>query len=127
MMKVAVFKPHGKFNIYTMKICESNLAYLHLQGLETDDQSLEKSLPASFYSKKILSEENEDDELEEVWEPKGDEFYNIFEIFMDSGIVPKIKMDKNLLKEKNRETVNKLTGGWMVSRPSYLIFLICSD
>ena len=55
-------------------------------------------------------EENDDDQAERGAnrgnENYGEEFYDAFEIFLENGVVPKIKMDERLLKTFNQRGIS---------------------
>ena len=42
-----------------------------------------------------------------------EEFYNILEIYLQNGVVPRIYMNKLMLDNKNREDVQLLTDGFL--------------
>ena len=42
-----------------------------------------------------------------------DEFYNILEIFLHNGVVPRIQMNKKMLEVKNREDISLLSEGFL--------------
>ena len=42
-----------------------------------------------------------------------EEFYNILEIYLQNGVVPRIYMNKLMLENKNREDVQLLTDGFL--------------
>lgn len=55
--------------------------------------------------------------LEPFHEGKGTqhEYYNAYEIYLENGIYPDVKLDKNLLQYRNNEGVSTITNEGLVS------------
>ena len=79
-MKVAIFRPQGKFECFKVDFCEGNLSLLYL--LEHKNELCE-------------------------------EFYNILEIYLSNGVIPRISMNKMMLDVKNGEDIQLLTEGFL--------------
>ena len=89
-MRVAVFRPKGPMRCYDLSFCTSNLSLLEMDYLDFRPAETVKSALAF------------------------DEFYNIYKIYLENGIVPNIKMNANLLEYINKQGMFALTDGKLV-------------
>ena len=117
MTKVAVFRPTGNLDIYTLSLCYQNLAYLVLEQVQVDERETRKmSKFAHQVHKSYHSSASQDsDGSEEYVEAQPLEFINVFDIFQNKGIVPNIKMNASILADRSRHQLSKITNGFIVS------------
>ncbi len=53
-----------------------------------------------------------------------EEFINIYQIYLDNGIVPKINLQEKMLEFKNKEGMQFLTDGHLVSAFTPFLLII---